>query len=149
MFKYSLWNAARGACVGAGLFLMGCGGPGNVAEVSGQVTFDSQPLADATVQFQPIAGNSPSAAITDSSGHYTLRYTRETEGAEIGEHTVTISTYLSGNEDAEPPRPAVPEKLPQKYNAKTELKATVKAGSNTLDFPLESKGKIVQPKPAK
>jgi hypothetical protein len=59
---------------------------------------------------------------------------------------VSISTYSKGNPDAEPPRPPASEKVPAKYNVKSNLKVTVKSGSNTLDFPLESGGQIVAPK---
>jgi hypothetical protein len=135
-----------GAILFTALTCAGCGGPDNVGRVSGKVTLDGQPLSGAIVQFEPLAGNSPSGAITDSSGQYSLRYTREVEGAEIGEHRVRITTFSAGDPDAEPPKPRVPEKLPARYNAKTELTAKVERGSNTHDFPLESKGKIQQPK---
>jgi hypothetical protein len=124
----------------------GCGGPENVGRVSGTITLDGQPLPGAVVQFQPLEGNAPSGGITDSSGRYTLRYTREHEGAVIGEHEVRISTYAAGDSEADPPKPEVPEKLPAKYNTKTELKASVKSGRNTLDFALESGGDIVTPR---
>ena len=116
-----------------------------VGSVSGKVTLGGQPLADAIVTFTPKTSGAPSSAITDASGGYTLRYTRDYDGALVGEHTVTISTYAAANPDDEPPKPEVPEKVPAKYNTKSELLATVKSGSNTLDFPLESGGLIAQP----
>jgi hypothetical protein len=119
--------------------LVGCG-PDNVGRVSGTVKLDGQPLEGAYVEFQPIAGNAPSGGMTDAMGQYTLRYTREIEGAEIGEHAVRITTASGGDPDAEPPKPPVPERVPPKYNAQTELKATVEKGSNTLDFELQSGG---------
>ncbi|MGE0757576.1 MAG: carboxypeptidase-like regulatory domain-containing protein [Pirellulaceae bacterium] len=126
--------------------LIGCGGPENVGQVSGKVTMDGQPLADAVVQFEPLAGNAPSSGITDASGEYTLRYTREHLGAEVGEHRVRITTFRGGDPDADPPRPPVKEKVPAKYNGQTELRADVKSGANTFDFELQSGGKIEQPK---
>lgn len=147
MSSSSVWHVARITLIfGLVLNLSGCGGSDSVGRVSGKVTLDDQPLAGAIVQFQPVAGNSPSSGITDSAGEYTLRYTRSTEGAEIGEHRVTISTFSGGDPDAEPPKPSVPEKVPVNYNTKTELTAKVESGSNTVDFPLKS-GKVVQPKP--
>jgi hypothetical protein len=57
---------------------------------------------------------------------------------------VIISTHDSGNPDSDPPRPAVPEKVPAKYNINSQEKVEVKPGSNTFDFPLEP-GPIIQP----
>jgi hypothetical protein len=128
-----------------GALLLGCGGPDNVGGVSGKVTLDGQPLPDARVTFSPTKeGGSSALGKTDSSGYYSLKYNAGYSGAELGENQVTISTYDAGNPDADPPQPAVPEKVPVKYNAKTELKVEVKPGSNTFDFPLEA-GPVVQP----
>ncbi|HVJ67412.1 MAG TPA: carboxypeptidase-like regulatory domain-containing protein [Caulifigura sp.] len=122
------------------LVLAGCSRPENIGLVSGLVTLDGSPLEGALVQFEPLAGNSPSGGITDASGKYSLTYNRETKGAEIGEHRVLITTHNGGDPDANPPVPKSPEKLPGKYNKKSELKAKVQAGNNTFDFPLESAG---------
>jgi len=63
----------------------------------------------------------------------------------VGEHTVIISTFRAALED--PPTPEVPEKVPLKYREGDNLlKATVKSGSNKLDFALEA-GPI-EPSPA-
>lgn len=125
--------------------LAGCGGPENVGRVTGVVTLNGAPLPGAVVKFQPQPNGSPSAAVTDDSGRYTLRYTRDAEGAEIGEHLVSISTFSKGDPDAEPPRPAVPEQVPPHYNTQSSLTASVKAGSNQFDFQLDAKGPVVQP----
>ena len=76
--------------------------------------------------------------MTGESGEYTLHYTRDIEGAEPGEHLVRITTYASGDPDAEPPKLAVPERVPARYNARSELRKTVEKGSNTIDFDLRS-----------
>lgn len=117
--------------------LSGCG-PDNVAQVSGTVKMDGQPLSGAYIIFNPVAGGGQSGALSDESGTYTLQYTREHPGAEIGEHMVRITTGSKGNPDSDPPQPKVAEKLPAKYHSKSELKATVKGGSNDIDFDLES-----------
>lgn len=136
------------ACITAitlGLLAAGCGGQSNIGKVTGRVTLDGQPLADAVVTFAPAAEGSPSLGRTDSSGLYNLVYTREINGAEIGEHKVSITTYSAADPEADPPVAAVPEKVPAKYNGRSELKATVEAGSNRLDFDLESAGEVIQP----
>jgi hypothetical protein len=113
----------------------GCGGSADLASVEGRVTLGSQPLADAEVTFAPVAGKgSPSYGRTDSDGNYSLVYSRDDEGAEIGEHLVFISTYQEPDEDAETPTPGTPERVPVQYAA--GQKVEVKPGSNKLDFPL-------------
>jgi hypothetical protein len=117
-----------------------------MGRVSGKVTLGGQPLPDAVVTFSPKqTGGSPSIGRTDSSGNYQLTFSRDASGAIIGEHKVTITTYAAGDPDADPPIPAAPEKVPAKYNVKTELTATVEKGSNSLDFPLEEGGEIISP----
>jgi hypothetical protein len=115
-----------------------------MAEVSGTVTMDGQPLSRARVEFSPADG-SPSMGLTDEQGRYTLRFSRDVEGAMIGDHKITISTYAPANPDAEPPTPEVPEKVPAKYNVKTELTKKVEEGSNSIDFPLQSGGEVISP----
>lgn len=127
----------------------GCGGaPDDVARVSGTVTLGEGPLADAVVTFQP-QGGPPSRGITDANGKYTLRYTRALAGARIGQHVVSITTHRAANDDADPPRPAVPERVPWKFRGDdSELRASVAAGANTIDFRLES-GPLEPPRQTK
>lgn len=133
--------AASGGCTKTGV-------KNKLGRVTGKVTLGGQPLADAMVMFSGIEGGSPSAGRTDSSGMYTLVFSRGIDGAEVGSHMVTISTFQPGSEDATPPSPDMPEKVPFKYrDAATALKADVKAGSNTIDFPLEP-GPVEDPKEA-
>jgi hypothetical protein len=141
---------SRSAFIGLSLLIafglttaVGCSGrPSNVAKkVSGTVTLGGQPLANAKVVFTPEKGNS-SFGVTDAEGKYNLFWSqargRGIEGAVIGEHTVTISTFQPGNPAAKVPN-EVPEKVPYKYRQDTgKLKATVKAGMNVIDFPLEA-----------
>ena len=129
------------------MVVSGCGGA-KVAKVTGKVTLGGQPLSGAMVIFQPKAGSSPSAGRTDGSGAYSLVFTRKINGAEIGEHDVTISTYQEGDPGGEPPVPQVAEQVPLKYRNRGGLTATVKSGSNVIDFPLEP-GPIEEPKPEK
>lgn len=79
-------------------FASGCGGAGyNEVPVSGQVTYNGQPLANIHVSFQPIAkdksGFGPgSFGRTDQEGHFELRTVYpDAPGAVPGTHRVTIS----------------------------------------------------------
>jgi hypothetical protein len=131
-----------------GLFLAfcGCGESGNIGRVEGVVTIDGNPIDQAAVQFYPAAGRA-SVGYTDENGYYTLGYTRTVKGAEIGDHKVTIVTELTRDivgEDGQPRR-VVPgdlrkEMLAPRYGdrKKSDLTATVAAGSNVIDFNLET-----------
>jgi hypothetical protein len=73
--------------------LVGCGNDG-LGQVTGVVTLDGQPLPDALLVFTPVRGGRPASARTDESGRYALVYSRDAEGAAIGEHTGDASDAL-------------------------------------------------------
>jgi len=99
--------------------------------VSGQVTLDGAALPNALVIFTPDGPGRTSLGTTDGDGRYSLTYLRDIMGANLGRHYVRITTANEEN--------AGRELLPEKYHAKSELSAEVVAGSNTIDFALESK----------
>jgi hypothetical protein len=124
---------------GSGLW--GCGGPAGpkLGDVSGKVTLDGQPVADALVVFEPQEGR-PARGMTDAEGNYQLEYTQNAKGAAIGGYTVRITTgrpasYAEGQKVSD----EVKETIPEKYNAKSELKAEVSPGKNQINFDLQSK----------
>ncbi|MEK6246938.1 MAG: carboxypeptidase-like regulatory domain-containing protein [Planctomycetales bacterium] len=121
--------------------LVACPGCGNgLPQVSGTVTLDDQPLANALVTFEPVDGR-PSYARTDEDGFYRLIYTDDKTGGTLGTNQVSITTKASGDPDAG--TASSPEKLPAIYNTKTELSEEVVAGSQTINFDLKSEGVIV------
>ena len=118
------------------LLLAGCGSGDGLATVKGKVTLNGQPLEGAVVQFQPTADDgSPSAGKTDAKGRYELMHTFNTRGGMPGEHVVTIRTAAAYYEEEDTDVQPV-ERIPAKYNTRTELKRTVKRGRNTIDFDL-------------
>ncbi|WP_245764647.1 carboxypeptidase-like regulatory domain-containing protein [Planctomicrobium piriforme] len=106
--------------------------------MSGVVTLDGQPLANADLLFQPAAGR-PSTGQTDESGRYSLTYSAKATGAKVGDHQVRITTYRPNRDPKDPGSPEAPEKLPARYHSKTELTAQVKPGKNDKPFDLTSK----------
>lgn len=118
------------------LIAIGCGRRSDVGRVDGVITLDGVPLAGAHVTFQPTNGGPPSRGVTDATGRYVLRYSRALAGAKVGDHEVTISTLDKGNPDAEPPRPPRPERVPDRYNRRTTLTASVAPGGARFDFQL-------------
>ncbi|WP_437194285.1 carboxypeptidase regulatory-like domain-containing protein [Planctomicrobium sp. SH527] len=137
----SLSSRILGFVVIAFLFSSGCSGNSaghpDVGAVSGVVTLDGAPLADAIVEFSPESGR-PSSALTDAEGRYSLTYLDNVSGALLGTHTVRISTgrYATQPDGSSIP---VPEKLPAKYHEKSTITKEVKARMNQFDFELTSK----------
>lgn len=112
----------------------GCGsadGP-ELANVSGVVTLDGQPLENAQVTFQPEHGR-PSSGMTNREGKYQIQYTSDRPGAMIGSHKVLITTAIDLPDDTR-----APERVPAKYNTNSELVREVQSGTNTFDFELSS-----------
>jgi hypothetical protein len=143
MLSYSCFGGNRFGFLAAAAWiaisgLSGCNKAGvSLGKVTGKVTLAGAPVPDALVTFNPTAAGSPSTGRTAADGTYKLNFTRKIDGAMVGEHTVTISTYTPALED--PPTPEVPEKIPFKYREGESVpKATVKSGSNKLDFDLEN-----------
>jgi len=114
----------------------GCGPAEGLATVEGQVKLGGEPLADAYVQFVCTGENAgTSTGRTDSGGHYSLWFSRSKKGARIGPSKVQITTFdLDGTRGGVK---RIPEKVPAKYNVKSELTADVKEGKNTFDFDLK------------
>lgn len=90
--------------------LTGCGDPSTkIVPVSGTVTFEGQPLADAEVIFAPMERtdemNAGPASIgrTDENGRYSLSLQSGKRGAQVGSHRVGItgSGQAGGNSDEE------------------------------------------------
>lgn len=139
----------RYVCVMACLLALssGCGkGDGlDRQAISGSVTLDGTPLKEGQIQFFPAANTKDAIAsgAKITGGSYSI--SRE-EGLIPGSYSVQVTA--SGGEQAPPEgSDGMPgtgpkhdkELLPAKYNAKTTLKAEVKAGeANKFDFPLTS-----------
>lgn len=103
----------------------------SLGSVSGTVTLDGQPLANALVMFTPEGPGRTSLGTTDAEGRYALAYLRDIVGANLGRHYVRITTATEQNGGR--------EILPLKYHAASTLSADVSAGSNTIDFSLMSR----------
>jgi len=143
-------------CLVAVVFLacsLGCGGSSNIGEVTGVLTLEGEPLANARVTFYPAVGRA-SQGISDSSGRYELKYLRKQKGAVVGEHRVTVSTEVpdvvdyrgetagqSGDEANETIIKGEREGLKKKYYDRdtTELRATVVPGYNEFNYDLEKR----------
>src|SRR5437870_614360 len=93
MLKHNLQSCAL--LTAAVVAIAGCNSAPGVAPVSGKVTLDGKPLANAHVSFQPVAsgGKEPSGggsyADTDADGNYSLLLVEgDKSGAVVAKHRV-------------------------------------------------------------
>jgi dipeptidyl aminopeptidase/acylaminoacyl peptidase len=96
--------------------------------VTGIVTFEGKPIAEGTIEFQPVGPGSHRASGVIRDGHYTLTTIDPNDGALPGEYKVTITTRDGGEV----------RKLPARYSAPnaTPLTCKISASANTIDFDL-------------
>jgi hypothetical protein len=124
------------------LFLLGGCGSDNLAPVSGTITMNGKPLANANVNFQPIGSDNKevgpgSYGKTDADGHYSLRLkSTERPGAVVGKYKVSITMGVDSQSDANGQK----DPIPGRFNANTKLECDVPAGgTDKADFSLDSK----------
>lgn len=148
------------ACAATALSCAGCDGTPqmnydsvDLVPVYGKVTLDGEPLPQAVVTFEGSDGQF-SYAMTDADGEYRLQFDTVAQGATPGAKTVRISTtrkILGLNaaegeqeEGAQGEGPAVKpapsgEKVPARYNKKSELQVQVAADKTEFNFELVSR----------
>ena len=116
--------------------VVGCGDAGPpLAEVSGIVTYDGQPLPTGTITFVPQGADLPYAYATiQGDGTYYAETPEYGNGVPVGNHKVMISAM----KDMGPEAP-VELLIPSKYSSdqSSGLTANVVEGENTINFPLE------------
>lgn len=151
MQVYLRWSAA---CL-ASLCLCGCdSGPQSrydtvsLVPATGKITLDGEPLAAALVSFEDPSNGTFSCGVTDGSGNYKLQLDSVKSGVTLGRKSVRISTatkILGVNADRDPnessegkPAPE-PEKVPEKFNRKSELTTEVVSNQTEYNFELKSK----------
>jgi hypothetical protein len=124
------------------LLFLGCGKSGpKVVPVSGLVTLDKKPVANADIVFSPSgsggdkSANLESSGRTDAQGRYSLRMIQDKrEGTLAGTYKVRISLMERGT--------SLINRLPKSYNQNTTLTFTVPAeGTTEANFDLTSDGR--------
>ena len=121
----------------AAMTALGCGR--DRGDVSGRVTFQSQPVTEGEIVFSDPEYGTYYASPLDSKGEYTV-VTKEGKGLWVGDYQVSI---VPPRDDppvgtSPPPRPK-PFVVPQKYwSAQTSgLKASVASKNESFNFDLK------------
>jgi hypothetical protein len=128
------------ALAGLMLVVCGCAGdPQNRQAVSGKVTFKGQPLDHGKIEFSPLAGQTTLMGAAIHNGEYNIP---AKQGLSPGWYKVMVNAPQgadlnpSGPPGSDPGLPPT-ERIPARYNSKSDLKAEVKKGDpNVFDFPL-------------
>ena len=131
------------------LVVSGCGQAGpdygslGLSKVHGTITLDGQPLSGGRVRFQAEDGTY-SYGVTDADGHYEMMFNSEQAGVLKGPKTVRIWSSGGGSKDADEEvegldvKPRQGEKVPPRYNKKSELTVNVENASEEFNFDLKS-----------
>ena len=128
------WRGLAALCAAAAL--SGCGAP--TATVEGTVTVDGRPMPSGVVSYAPADGQGPPVTATVENGKYHLRTVPGKASVRISEPVVTGQRPQYNGPNA-PMMDITEERLPERYNAKTELSVDLKGGDNTKDWSVESK----------
>ncbi len=135
MFK----NIAKFAVMASLLVCMaafvGCAKNDGLCSVEGTVTLDGAPIESGNINFGPEVGQ-PGTATGGKieNGKYSIR---------ASEGNMIVSIRAQKKETVQDPEHGevinMIDLVPEKYNRQSELKATVNAGKNKIDFDLQSK----------
>lgn len=101
-----------------------------LGQVSGVVKLDGDPLEGVIVVFKPTEGRA-AVATTDAAGEYELEFAYKVPGCQVGKTKVSFEWPLGATNA---------KSLSQKYTTQSELTEEVAAGSNTINFDLETEG---------
>jgi len=130
------------------LVVCGCDGgrktdyaPLGLVEVTGAVTVDGQPEQGLRVAFYTPEDMTYSVGLTNGAGVYKLAFNSEKSGCTPGKKLVRITRGVTSADDDSVAEDYVPpgSPIPEKYNRKSTLTATVSAESATHDFAIMSK----------
>jgi hypothetical protein len=116
----------------------GCSGASAQGTVNGTVTLDDQPLKEGVVRFVPVDGNGQTKTANVKDGRFTTALPAGALRVEFSAPMV-VGRRPAYNTPESPMVDIVEELLPARYNVQSELRITVKNGSQEETFSLKSK----------
>lgn len=136
-----LRSRSRWAAGLATLVVAGCGGP-TFHRVEGTVKIDGQPIEDAAILFEPVAGGPAAHGITGAGGRFSLK-TVNTRGVLAGDYRVAIiKQVISGvraDESLEPGGMRVTWLVPERYGSPATSGLTITVPGESYDLETTSK----------
>lgn len=121
--------------------ILGCGS-GASCSLSGQVSFEGQPIPDGNIRLNPIEGTpGPGGSAKIVNGAYEIA---EGEGMLAGKHQVLISAAratgrmirVENLDTGASEREEIEQYIPERYNRATELVLDLEPGENTENYDL-------------
>ncbi len=125
-------------CLVLGLIL-GCSADAKHGTVTGTVSVDGQPLKSGNIRFDPADGRTHTADAMILDGKFSAKVPPGEKRVSISAQKVVGKKKVYETPDS-PTVDLTEEILPKRYNAQSELKATIKLGNQELPaFDLKSK----------
>lgn len=119
-------------------FVPGCGGTTSLATVNGTVTLDGKPLKEGLVTFVPIDGKGQPADGKIVDGKFSVAIKPGEVKVMFSAPKVVGKKKMYDTPDA-PTVDDVKELIPERYNAQSQIKLTVKGGTQSETYELQSK----------
>jgi hypothetical protein len=129
------------------LCFLGCADSGPpTAEVSGTVRLDGRLIEEGSIQFIPVKGSKgPSAGDVIQDGKYHIP---RKKGVTVGTNRVELRAFKkAGTKIQDPTAPpgvkteARVQAFPPEFNDRSTVVREIRAGSNEIDFDVDTKGK--------
>ena len=122
------------------LLVTGCGDSGPGAQATGTVTLDGQPLTSGVINFLPTDGQGASAGAEIKDGSFTLELPPGEKMVAIVSEKVVGQKLRSPNDPKSEKFNVTKQIIPDRFNSRTELKATIQEGDNqNVAFTITSK----------
>jgi hypothetical protein len=116
----------------------GCSGSSGVGTVSGKVTLDGEPLKEGVVRFVPVDGKGQTASGIVTDGTFTATVPVGTMRVEFSAPRVLGRRKVYDDPNS-PMVEEVGERIAERFNVRSELRITVRAGRQSETFNLSSR----------
>jgi hypothetical protein len=137
-WQHGTWVYAL--ATGAIVALSGCSTGPAVGTVTGEVTFDGQPVKDGHISFTPVDGKGQTGGAPIADGNFRAEQVSATKmKVEIHGNKKTGKKIKAYDTPESPVNDEIVELLPPKFHVNSELTLDVKRGTQAVKYDLKSK----------